>query len=85
MKIVKNSLLKENHAGTFVGFTRTLTIVLAALKLDGVIAWPWIFVVAPLWAPPVFLAAFVVLAVIWAVSCASVCTLFRCLAGKKNR
>lgn len=32
-----------------IGFTGLLTIVFIALKLIGVIDWPWIWVLSPLW------------------------------------
>lgn len=32
-----------------VGFCGLLTIAFIVLKLCGVIAWPWIWVLAPLW------------------------------------
>lgn len=31
------------------GFVSLLTLLFIALKLTGVIAWPWIWVLAPLW------------------------------------
>ena len=31
------------------GFATLLTLLFIALKLTGVIAWPWIWVLAPLW------------------------------------
>ena len=31
------------------GFASLLTLLFIALKLTGVIAWPWIWVLAPLW------------------------------------
>lgn len=36
-----------------VGFTGLLTLLFIALKLCGVIAWPWVWVLAPFW---IFLA-----------------------------
>lgn len=32
-----------------IGFTGLLTIVFITLKLTGVITWPWIWVLSPLW------------------------------------
>ncbi len=32
-----------------IGFTGLLTIVFIVLKLIGVIAWSWIWVLAPIW------------------------------------
>ena len=31
------------------GFASLLTLLFIALKLTGVITWPWIWVLAPLW------------------------------------
>ena len=31
------------------GFASLLTLILITLKLVGVIAWPWVWVLAPLW------------------------------------
>ena len=31
------------------GFVSLLTLLFIALKLTGVIAWPWVWVLAPLW------------------------------------
>lgn len=36
-----------------IGFCGLLTIVFITLKLIGVIDWWWIWVLAPLWCPPV--------------------------------
>ena len=32
-----------------IGFCSLLTIVFIVLKLCGIIAWPWVWVLAPLW------------------------------------
>lgn len=34
-----------------IGFCGLLTILFIALKLTGYIAWPWLWVLAPLWIP----------------------------------
>ena len=34
-----------------IGFLGLLTIVFIVLKLTGVIAWSWIWVLSPLWIP----------------------------------
>ena len=31
------------------GFASLLTLLFIALKLTGIIAWPWVWVLAPLW------------------------------------
>jgi hypothetical protein len=37
--------------GGGIGFCGALLIAFIVLKLTGVIAWPWVWVLAPLWAP----------------------------------
>lgn len=32
-----------------IGFTGLLTILFIALKLTGVITWPWLWVLSPIW------------------------------------
>lgn len=39
-----------------IGFFGLLTIVFITLRLVGVIDWAWIWVLAPLWCPPVLSA-----------------------------
>ncbi len=34
---------------TSIGFTGLLTIVFITLKLTNIIAWPWVWVLSPLW------------------------------------
>lgn len=46
------------------GFASLLTLLFIALKLTGVIAWPWVWVLAPLW---ITLALSLVLAALIAV------------------
>lgn len=41
------------------GFMGLLTILFIGLKLGGVIAWSWVWVLAPLWLPLGLLALFV--------------------------
>lgn len=43
--------------GGGIGFLGLLTIVFITLKLTGHIAWSWIWVLSPLWIPPVCVAA----------------------------
>jgi len=37
----------ESNGG--IGFVGLLTVVFIVLKLTGVISWPWLWVLAPLW------------------------------------
>lgn len=39
----------SNNAGCSIGPLGTLGIVFVVLKLTNVIAWPWIWVLSPLW------------------------------------
>lgn len=43
----------KSHSGTNggIGFCGLLTIVFIVLKLCHVIAWSWVWVLAPLWVP----------------------------------
>lgn len=53
--------------GSGIGFVGLLTILFIALKLTGVIAWSWWWVLSPLWIGFALWLLFVgsVLAVIW--------------------
>lgn len=42
-----------SHSSAGIGFCGLLTILFIALKLTGVIAWSWLWVLAPLWLPAV--------------------------------
>lgn len=44
-----------------VGFAGLLTIVFIVLKLTGVIAWSWVWVLAPLWVGAILFVAFFLL------------------------
>lgn len=45
--------MKDNNtvykSGGGIGFAGVLTIVFVVLKLVGVINWPWIWVLSPIW------------------------------------
>jgi transmembrane Fragile-X-F protein len=41
-----------------IGFTGLLTILFIGLKLGGVIAWSWWWVLSPLWIPPALVLGF---------------------------
>lgn len=43
--------MSNNNSGTGggIGFVGLLTIVFIVLKLTGVVAWSWVWVLAPLW------------------------------------
>lgn len=48
---------------TGIGFCGLLAIVFIVLKLCGVIAWSWVWVLAPIWIPIAF--SVIILVIIW--------------------
>jgi sterol desaturase/sphingolipid hydroxylase (fatty acid hydroxylase superfamily) len=42
-------MAKQSSNSSGIGFIGLLTIVFITLKLTGVINWPWLWVLAPLW------------------------------------
>ena len=50
------------HGISFVG---VLTIVFVILKLCNVIAWSWLWVLAPLWIPGAFTFLLIVIVILW--------------------
>jgi hypothetical protein len=48
-----------------IGFFGALGLLFIVLKLVGVISWPWIVVLAPLWLPFGMVLAIFALAVFW--------------------
>ena len=47
------------------GLVQALLALFVGLKLDGLIAWGWTMVLAPVWLPVLSLAALVIIAGIW--------------------
>ena len=47
-----------------IGFVGLLTIVFIALKLTGFIAWPWVWVLSPIWITAIFSVIIILVAVI---------------------
>ena len=41
--------MSENNSKAGIGFTGLLTIAFVVLKLTGVIAWSWWWVLSPVW------------------------------------
>lgn len=41
----------EKSSGSGMGLCSVLLIVFLVLKLTGLIAWPWIWVLSPFWIP----------------------------------
>lgn len=50
---------KTVYSGGGIGFGGLLAIVFITLKLCGIISWPWVWVLAPLWIPLALVLAFV--------------------------
>lgn len=48
-----------------IGFAGLLTIAFIVLKLCGIISWPWIWVLSPLWAGTVLLIILLVCTIIF--------------------
>ncbi|MCI0358297.1 MAG: hypothetical protein L0211_07430 [Planctomycetaceae bacterium] len=46
----------ESTARGGIGFWGQLAILFITLKLCGVIQWPWVWVLAPLWGPVAFVS-----------------------------
>ena len=59
---VNNS--SNNRTGGGIGFTGLLTIVFIVLKLIGVIAWSWWWVLSPLWISLILVLILVFIAII---------------------
>lgn len=57
----------EVRSGSSIGFMGALCLVFIVLKLCGVIAWSWWWVLAPMWAPLVLVVAAGLLALCGAV------------------
>lgn len=41
--------MKDNDSSAGLGIAEVLTLIFIVLKLIGVIDWPWIWVLSPLW------------------------------------
>lgn len=52
---------QSSHNCFGVGFCGLLAIAFIVLKLTDIIAWPWLWVLSPLWIPAAFILAVVVL------------------------
>ena len=44
-----------------IGFTGLLTVLFVGLKLTNVIAWPWLWVLSPIWIPLLLLIAILII------------------------
>lgn len=54
----------RNTGNNGIGFAGLLTIVFIVLKLCGVISWPWIWVLSPLWITAAITITIVILALL---------------------
>lgn len=59
-----------------IGFTGALTILFIGLKLGGVITWPWLWVLSPLWIPIALLLGIGIIALIGAALAALLTVIF---------
>lgn len=55
---------KTVHTSSGIGLGTLLTIVFVILKLVGVIAWSWIWVLAPLWISVALVVLFIIVSFI---------------------
>lgn len=53
-----------HYVGTSFPMLGILGVLFIAFKLAGVIAWPWVWVLAPFWIPLAVVAAFLAVVVI---------------------
>jgi hypothetical protein len=49
-----------------IGFTGLLTVLFVGLKLTNVIAWPWLWVLSPIWIPLLLLIAILIIGGVFA-------------------
>jgi hypothetical protein len=51
----------SSDAGGGIGFSSALALLFIGLKLGGVITWPWLWVLCPLWTPFIVAISFLIL------------------------
>jgi hypothetical protein len=51
-----------------IGFTGLLTVLFVGLKLTSVIAWPWLWVLSPIWIPLLLLMVILIVVEVLAAS-----------------
>lgn len=61
-----------HHGGTSFPLLGILGVLFIAFKLAGVIAWPWVWVLAPFWIPLAVVAVVLVVVVIISVVSVSI-------------
>lgn len=57
----------EIKSGGGIGFFGLLGVLFIGLKLGGIISWPWVWVLAPIWGPFVFLLGVIAIVAIIAL------------------
>lgn len=55
---------KDKNLNVNMGFTSWLTLLFVGLKLTGYIAWPWVWVLSPIWISLLLFLAIVIIAAI---------------------
>lgn len=60
----------SNQTSSGIGFFSLLTIVFIVLKLCNVIAWSWVWVLAPIWIP----TAIIIIAILIYLACVMINT-----------
>jgi len=63
---MSNTSKTSNSGG--IGFFGLLTVLFIGLKLTNVISWSWLWVLAPLWGPLVFVLLLLLVALLVAAS-----------------
>jgi membrane protein YdbS with pleckstrin-like domain len=66
---INKTMSEKNSSSGGIGFTGLLTVAFVVLKLCGVIAWSWWWVLSPIWITILLIIAIVVLAVIVKLFC----------------
>lgn len=59
--------MNNTSSSSGIGFAGLLAIVFITLKLCGVIHWPWVWVLSPIWIPFCIVAALFIIGIIIAV------------------
>lgn len=54
----------NTHTSGGIGFGGLLTLLFIGLKLGGVIAWSWWWILSPVWIPIVFIFLFLIIAAV---------------------
>ena len=72
----KRLMSESSSSSGGIGFTSALAILFIGLKLGGVIAWPWLWVLSPLWIPLAIGLGVVVIVLIGAAIAALLSAIF---------